>query len=705
MTLSLDRTTEVDPPSGRLGAMGRAASAAPGPARKFRPDIEGMRAFAVLAVVLYHAGLGVRGGYVGVDVFFVISGFLITRQLSGSVGARGIRALPTFYTGRIKRLLPAAATVVVSTVVVARFVAPPLQVQPIATDGLFTTFYGLNYRLAVEGTQYLHQNDAASPLLHFWSLGVEEQFYVFWPLLILVIGLIGRRYKNVLLLLALIAITAVSYHYSVTVTKTSAPWAYFSLHTRAWELALGALVAVGADQLARLPKVVASLGSWLGLGLVVSAAFMFSNATAYPGSLAGVPVAGAALLIACGCGRPSGAERILREPLLQSIGRVSYSWYLWHWPMLMLTPMIVGHPLNWVGRICVVWVSLATAVLTYFLIESPGRHTARRTWQGFGMAVVISGAVVAASVLVLTNLPAMGGTGAAVNVVVAQDATPLVVKEMQLAVSAGVATTNSPRNLVPAPGKAAYDLPVADGTNCHASFTTITQGACVYGDLTGAHTAVLVGDSHADMWLPAFAQAARSRHWRVVDWTKSSCPVASITVFSSTLNRTYTECDTWRKSVLARISALRPDAVFVSDSENVVGGSVSPQQWSGANLTTLKILRATTTAKITLLQDVPVPTYSMPGCVAAHLSSVEKCTFPTAKAYSFPARHRELAADAHRAGFAVVDPLPWICTTSTCPAIVGNLLVYRDDTHLTAKFSAWLAPMVAPLLTTAKKGN
>jgi peptidoglycan/LPS O-acetylase OafA/YrhL len=698
MTLSIERPLE------RVSEPASSSASAPSRVRKFRPDIEGMRAFAVVAVVLYHANLGVRGGYVGVDVFFVISGFLITRQLTKSVHTRGFRAIPAFYTGRIRRLLPAAATVVISTVIVSRFFAPPLQVQPTAIDGLYTTFYGLNYRLAIEGTQYLHQGSAPSPLLHFWSLGVEEQFYVFWPLLVVIIGFIGRRFRTPLLFLALVAIAIISYRYSISVTETSAPWAYFSLHTRAWELSLGALVAVGAGQLARLPKRVATLGAWAGLITVVASAFVFSDATHYPGSLAMVPVAAAAVLIACGCGQARGPERILREPLLQCIGRVSYSWYLWHWPLLVMVPLIVGHPLGWIGRLGVVWLSLATAVLTYFAIENPARHTARRNWQGFSMGLIVSGAVVAASALVVSNLPAVTGSGAAVHITVAQDSTPAVVAEMQQAVATGVKTGEAPSNLTPTTSQAAQDLPAADSTNCHASFATINQGPCVYGDPAGTKTAVIVGDSHADMWLPAFNQAGLTQHWRVVDWTKSSCPVASITVYNSSLNRTYTECDTWRKSVLTRIAALKPDAIFVSDSENVVGGSVSPEQWSAANLSTLRTLQSTTTAKVTLIQDVPVPAYDMPGCVAQHLSSVQKCTFSTTKAYSFPARHRQLAADAKSAGFNVVDPQGWICTTTTCPAIVGNYLVYRDDTHLTAQFSTWLAPMVEPLLTSSN-GN
>lgn len=674
-------------------------------ARTFRPDIEGMRALAVVAVVLYHARLGVPGGYVGVDVFFVISGFLITRQLTETVGVQGLRALPSFYARRVKRLLPAAATVVVVTVAAARIWAPAVQVPSIARDGLFTTFYGLNFRLAVEGTQYLHQNDSASPLLHFWSLCVEEQFYVVWPVLIVITAWIGRRHRNRVLFVTLAAVAAASFYGSVTITKTSAPWAYFSLPTRAWELALGAMVALGAQQLARIPRPPARAAGWLGLLVIVASAFRFNDSTAYPGSLDAVPVLGAALIIAVGCGKHSSVERLLREPLLQCLGRVSYSWYLWHWPMLVLVPVIVGHPLAARERIGLVWLSLVFGLLSYTLIENPSRHAARRTWQGLGMGVVVSGAVAAATVLVIANPPSSVGTGAAVKVVQARTATPAVIQRMRTAVATGVGVTNAPSNLTPAVARAAKDLPAADGTNCHAEFATIHQGACVYGYTKGTHTAVIVGDSHADMWLPAFAQAGVTKHWKIVDWTKSACPAADITVFSSVLHRTYTECNTWRASVLKRIAALKPDRVFVSDSEEVADAGVTPQQWSSATVRTLQTLRKTTGARVTLLQDIPTPAYNVPSCVGQHLTSVTRCTFATSKGYRFPARHQQLATDAARAGFAVIEPRSWICTATTCPAIVGNILVYRDDSHLSATFSHWLAPMVARSLTVPRKGR
>jgi peptidoglycan/LPS O-acetylase OafA/YrhL len=697
MTQILDRANPVpahDPAT--------AAPRRPSTARKFRPDIEGARAFAVLSVVLYHAGLGIRGGFVGVDVFFVISGFLITRQLVDSVGRHGARALPTFYARRIKRLLPAGTVVVLTTVLVARLWAPALQVRSIALDAVFTTFYGLNYRLAVNGTQYLHQSDAVSPLQHFWSLGVEEQFYVVWPVLIVAVAWIGRGHRNALLLAVLALLVAVSFYYSVTVTRTSAPWAYFALHTRAWELALGALVGIGSGQLARLPRRVAEVGALCGLLAVVGSALLFSDATQYPGAAAGLPVGGAALLIASGCGGRRRVERLLGEPLMQCVGRVSYSWYLWHWPMLVLAPQLLGHPLTAVQRLVVVWISLAAAVLTYFIIEDPARalQFGNARWIANGLA--LSGAVAAAGALVLTHLPALVGSGAAVTVVQAQSATPQVVRQMQAAVLAGVDTLAVPSNLTPRPAAAASDTPASSKNACHADFLVTRQGPCVFGDPTGTHTAVIFGDSHAEQWLPAVSTAGRHAGWKIVNWTKAACPAAQLSVYAPTLNRAYTECDTWRQTTMARIAALKPDLVLVGESENVAGSTVTPAAFAAATVSTLQKFRAALASRLVFLSDIPVPNYDMPTCVAQHLSIARACNFAVKNAYSYPDRHRALAPAVAKAGFAVIDPQSWLCTGTQCPAVVGNYLVYRNSTHLSASFSAWLAPMVAPLLNSAR---
>ena len=697
MTSLLERVDTVRPVR---GTPRRKPVAVPEQPRKFRPDIEGLRAFAVLSVVLYHAHLfGIRGGFVGVDVFFVISGFLITRQLVSSVGRDGIRALPTFYTRRIKRLLPAGAAVLVATLFVARFWAPALQVKSIATDAIFTTFYGLNYRLAISGTQYLHQTDAVSPLQHFWSLGVEEQFYVIWPAIIALVAFVGHRYRNVLLFVLLSGITVVSFWFSVTLTTTNQPWAYFSLHSRAWELALGGLVALAATKLANMPRRVGELGAFVGLVAMIASAFVYSDATPYPGSAAALPVVGAALVIACGCGPRRKVERMLAEPMLQCIGKISYSWYLWHWPMLILAPDVLGHPLTWQERGIVVLTSMAIAMLSYFVVEDPVRHWKLSNFGWLGGGFAFSGAVIAAGVLVLSNLPALTGSGAAVTLVQAETASPAVIAQMQAAVVAGIDTTDVPSNLTPQPAAAANDTPASSKNGCHADFLTIKQNACVFGDPNGTHTAVLFGDSHMEQWLPAFNAAGINEHWKIVNWTKAACPPAQISVFAPTLNRQYTECDTWRAATLKRIAALKPDRIFVSESENVVPSAVPATEFVNDTITTLKTLASTTKAKVTFINDIPVPNYDMPTCVAQHLSNAQDCDFAMKNAYIYPTRHKVMQPQITKAGFAVVDPADWLCTTKECPAVVGNFLVYRNTTHMTATFSKWLTPMIAPLLT------
>jgi len=668
---------------------------------KFRPDIEGLRAFAVVSVVLYHASLlDVYSGYIGVDVFFVISGFLITRLLLESVGKSGIRALPTFYTRRIRRLLPAAMTVVVATVVAARFWAPPLSVRPIAVDGIFTTFYGLNYRLAVEGTQYLNEGSAASPLQHFWSLAVEEQFYLCWPILIVLVVLLGRRYRNALLALLLAVIVVVSFRYSVLSTRTDPPWAYFSMGTRAWELALGGLVAVSASALTRLPRPVAWAGGWLGLTAVVASAFVFNGRTPYPGSAAAMPVVGAAVLIASGCAVQGGAGRLLGVRPLQFGGRMSYSWYLWHWPMLVIAPMILHHALTWPQRTAVVVLSLGAAVITFRLIENPARSLRLPNLQWFAGGAALSGSAIAAAVLVIALVPPLVGRGGNARLLhVSSAASGSVAMQMEAAVEAGLKSIAAPANLTPQPAKAHGDLPSSSGNECHADLLVVAQGPCVYGDPTGKYTVVLFGDSHMQQWQPAFTVAGARDKWRVVNWTKSSCPPAQMTLFDAQLNRIYTECDTWRSRTLQRIAALNPTVVVLTGLDSEAPASWSPAKVAADMAATVRTLQQTTTARIVYLEDTPYPGKNIASCVAAHLDNVRPCNFALKNAYTYPARHQAITeAMRQLGGVTLINPAAWICPKGACPAIVGNLLTYRDQSHLSVEFSSWLAPLIMSVL-------
>lgn len=496
-----------------------------------------------------------------------------------------------------------------------------------------------------------------------------------------------------------------SFYYSVILTTVDAPWAYFSLATRAWELGLGALVALGASQLARLPGSIAWTGGWLALAAVLAAAFVYNDRTPYPGSAAALPVVGAAVLIACGCAVQRGVGVLLGVRPLQFAGRMSYSWYLWHWPMLVIAPMILGHALGWSERLTVVAASLAAAVITFKLIENPARSLRLPNLQWFAGGLVLSGSAVVAAVLVLGNLPSLVGTGADATVVHASAATPTVTAEMKAAVTAGLNTMAAPRNLTPEPTRAHDDVPSSSYDGCHASIFAVTQGPCVFGDPTGKYTVVLFGDSHMQQWQPTFTQAGVYAHWRVVNWTKSGCPPQELTTFNAQLNRPYTECDTWRALTLRRIAALRPTVVIVAGADDEAP-NVSPTAYAEATVSTVRTLQRTTTAKIVYLEDPPYPGYNVASCVAAHLDDVKACNLPMSRAYTYPARHQAINQALQKlGGVTLVNPAGWICADNACPAVVGNLLVFRDESHLSVEFSEWLTPMITSLLDELQPGH
>ncbi len=315
---------------------------------RFRPDIEGLRAVAVLAVVLFHADVpGLGGGYVGVDVFFVISRFLITGLLWREANTTGTVRLRGFYGARARRLLPASATVGVITMIASVVLLPPLQVRSVLADGITSALYVGNNWFIMRGVDYFASHKELSPFQHYWSLGVEEQFYLVWPALIIGTAWLIRRARRrtraeatsskrpYLVVLALVA--AVSFALSLAATPWAPAVAFFSLPTRAWQLALGGLVVLTAGRWRRLAPLPAAIAGWAGLALILLACTGLSATTPYPGIAALLPTLGAALVIGAGCATPvQGCGRVLAVSPMRAIGRVSYSWYLWHRPVLYL---------------------------------------------------------------------------------------------------------------------------------------------------------------------------------------------------------------------------------------------------------------------------------------------------------------------------------------------------------------------------------
>jgi peptidoglycan/LPS O-acetylase OafA/YrhL len=388
----------------RITATGDEAGTAPGD-RSFRPDVQGLRAVAILLVALFHAGIpGITGGYVGVDVFFVISGFVITGVLLRERAATSRTSLLHFYGRRARRIIPAASLVIVVTVIAAYHFLGPLSGHENAVDGQWAAVFLANFHFAASQTNYLASQQPPSALQNYWSLAVEEQFYIVYPTIFLITaGLVRNISLRARLAIVLAAVIVASYAFSIVSTSSNAPAAFFSPLTRAWELALGALIAVGSQNLRRIPEWLATLMSWAGLCAIILAGVTFTSATVYPGALVAIPVVGAGLVIAGGTAQPRwGTEQVLRQRPLQALGLISYSLYLWHWPVLMIATERQGVPALPVWD-NVVWLLVATglAVITYRVLENPVRHSTllrQHRWASLAMA----GCVIAATLVVTT---------------------------------------------------------------------------------------------------------------------------------------------------------------------------------------------------------------------------------------------------------------------------------------------------------------
>jgi peptidoglycan/LPS O-acetylase OafA/YrhL len=668
--------------------------------RAFRPDIQGLRAVAVSLVVLYHAHVpGIRGGYVGVDVFFVISGFLITGGLVRQVERAGRISFRSFYAGRIRRLAAPATIVAVATLIAVRIWDSIFQVKAVTTDAIYAAFYVINYHLAAQGVNYQQASGPPSPLQHYWSLAVEEQFYATWPLLIMMCFWVARRHYRAALWVVVGLVCIISFSLCARLTGSDQPLAYFSIQARAWELGLGALLALGAIRLARMPGPLAAAMSWVGIvGIVVTGVF-YTDYTPFPGRAAALPTLATAMVIAAGC-RPArySAELLLNLRVAQGIGKVSYSWYLWHWPILIILPMRLGYKLSWHAELEASLLALWLATLSYYLLETPARRSRRGRPAWLSAGAVTAGVTALTAVLIATSVPPLVGSGSAVELAAATDTGEIV-----HSVAVGTLTVAAPRNLAPPLTGVHSDQPASTHDGCHAGFLVVQQGRCVYGDPAGAHTMILAGDSHAQQWLPGLDIEAKRLGWKLIAWTKAACPFANLSVDAPQLgNRSYSECDEWRRITLGRIEGTHPDVVVVSQSDSVPGRQYTNAEWSDATAETLGDIRATGTP-VVYLMDTPVPRVNVPDCIANNLAKIQPCIFARSEAYSFSGRHEEMAATLKAASITTFDPIDWFCMDRKCPVVVGNILVYRDASHISTPYSRYLAPATRPLFVPQKR--
>lgn len=691
------------------------------PRAGFRGDVEGLRAVAVLLVLAGHASQNlVPGGFVGVDVFFVISGFLITGLLVTELNRTGGVSLAGFYARRAKRLLPAAGVVLVAALLLTFAFLPRTRWSDTGWDVVFSGLYGMNWRLAEQSVDYLAANRAPSMVQHFWSLAVEEQFYLVWPLLLVGVAWLGRRRGNRagFLLVALALVAVPSFAWSVLLTANDPARAYFVTTTRMWELALGGFVALLASQLHRLPRLAAAGLAWSGLAAIVATALVLGGESAFPGYAALGPTLGTAAVIAGGvaAGR-FGPGVLLGMRPARAVGAVSYSLYLWHWPLLVVAEARLGE-LTAVTGLAVVALSAVPAVLTYRYVENPIRMSTTLTWQparSLQLGALCTGvSVLAGLVFQLTvwpppqrpvppalAAPTVGATGAA-----GSPASPTVLGAAALGDSPNRSKAGEPvdqvGSFVPDPLVARQDGPDAWQDGCHVDQRSSEVKSCLYGDRDSSFTIALAGDSHAAQWLPALQQVAGTKKWRLKTYTKSSCPFINGVVALD--NRPYPSCTEWNDKVRAALTGgERPDLLVVSTSFYLMvqdGRPVSGQ----AQAAFADALRRTWTdmtaagVRVVVLRDTPYHDTDIAECVSAHPRKLTRCASPRDKVLAGGGGPAHEAAARHNDKVHLVDLNDAICPRDRCAPVIGGVLVYRDNNHLTATYAATLAPRLATAL-------
>jgi peptidoglycan/LPS O-acetylase OafA/YrhL len=682
---------------------------------------------AVLSIVLYHADPTLLpGGYAGVDVFYVISGFLITGMLLRELQARGTISLRRFYARRIRRLLPMAFIVIAATVIAADYLQAPLDAARTAKDALASALYVGNYRFALEQTNYLYSSLTPSPLQHFWSLGVEEQMYLLWPVLLLAAGTWLRRRASMRGPLILLVVGSIaSFAYCVRLTHTNEPWAFFSFPTRAWELGVGGILAFLAPSLRRVPRPVLFPLGLFGIAAIVWCALDFKASTPWPGYAAMVPVLGAVAVIAAGCGKSVGPTgRLLSLFPLQFSGRISYSWYLWHWPILILAPLALKHPLDARTALELAGGSGVLATISHFSVEKPlhvsawlAKRSRRAITLGFGLTAVAVGicstslvalALPSASAssgpnppaIPITTTPSTGSSNAAAAELATSTA------EVHSAVNAAVNVTDVPDDLTPSLAGAFSDVPILYSTGCMDGFTSTQLNACVYGDMAASTNVVLFGDSHAAMWFPAVENAAQQLSWKLYAWTKATCPPVDIPVISPDLGRAYTECTTWRDEVLQQIATIHPSLVILGVARHyspIYGFTMYSTAWQqalGAMVAEIQAMGS----QVLVIGPVPKPAFTVASCLSENLTNVQSCATPRGSGVDLSGM-RDEEATVRAAGGYYLDTLWWFCSEfSTCPPIVDNVLVYRDDNHLTATYAGFLTDPVEAAMELSERG-
>ena len=608
-------------------------------------QIQGLRALAAILVTLFHAKW-VSGGFIGVDIFYVISGFLITGLLLREIDRSGTINFKEFYSRRFKRLLPTSSFVLAITAVVSWMLIPATMRTSLGRDVIAASLYVSNYLFAWWQADYQNLDATPSPVIHYWSLAVEEQFYLVWPMLMLLFFTLSKYLKNRMVLTYLVAtITLASFIFSIYQTENSPIWAFYSLPTRAWELGLGALLVLVP------PFKTRKFIGLIGFVLLIISAFLFNESTPFPGLNAALPVIGTVLLIATINSWPPFLNDVANSRISQWLGEISYPLYLWHWPLLVLPSTYFARPLEVYERLLAIAATILLADLTHRFIEEPYRNKKILPILVYKKAAYVTGiSVFMGAVIMFTNSDKIDISGIKGAVSLAQiKARPQI-----------------------------YD----DG--CHANYAQTKSGKCEYGKLDSDKTMVLYGDSHAAQWFPALIEIANRSGYKLISLTKSACPSVE-TVRRDQGGFKMSRCVQWRENTIKRIQDIEPDVLIMSSFQYF---AQPPQfndrtQWWNEGQRKLLNQVKNSSPHLIYITDTPHPTRDIPACLSNY--SITECnTSERSKNLSIP-------------GFKVIDPNPWLCS-NVCPAVKDGVVAYRDASHISVDISLALIPRLTQAL-------
>ncbi|QDG89409.1 acyltransferase family protein [Pseudarthrobacter sp. NIBRBAC000502770] len=720
-------------------AIRHATAAKTGPGKSLqRLDIQGLRALAVLSVVADHLFKFPAGGFVGVDVFFVISGFLITGLLIKEHARSGRISFLDFYRRRIRRITPVAVLVLAVTVAASWSIYTATRAQAVAVDAIWSFFFAANWHLALVGTDYMQNQGPVSPLQHYWSLAVEEQYYMVWPIVMVVILGFGfkserqQKVRKTILLTALVLLTAGSFVWAMHESATSPSWAYFSTVSRAWELGVGAILAASVGLLARIPQAIRPTLGWSGFAGIIASLFVITPESTFPAPWAALPVLSTALVIVAGTGSSRDFLKPLTNRVAGYIGDISYSLYLWHWPVIILLTAYVPatQPIYFYLALAM---SVGLSVLSYHFVEDTIRRSswldvrrkrgprARRPFRrprmqrgagvsnkaayiGLAVLAVITGGT---SLLALTpqETPSSAAYAAAPKPSgFANAAAPKfspAVQGVQDQIAASLTSTAWPE-LSPsldALGNSSW-APEVYKDRCLTVPAEKWGVDCVYGDKKSSKVAVVLGDSMAASWMPAIRGALEPQGYRIEMLTRSACPVFAVTL----ANKDQEACGSHRAASFAYVAEHKPALVIVANLDsigNTVAGkdvAAAMAEWETGGRDSLS--KFGTSSKIVML-SVPPRGPNLNDCAVAG-STPQTCTAQISDFWWKVTAREKAAVEAEvKANVPVhyVDVSNWFCTpTAVCPPYIGNHPVRVDGIHMVGEYTATLSAVMAEAL-------